>query len=127
MGASDTDAAATLVPLYESLSPTAARVVVVPSEWYENNPMVIIESFCLSKPVIGANIGGIPESIKHGINGFMFTSGDRKSLESVLDEASKIKKHEYEMLSKSAENFARENSNQDNYYNELIKIYTTLL
>ena len=37
-----------------------AAFVVVPSEWYENAPMSILESFAYGKPVIGTRIGGIP-------------------------------------------------------------------
>ncbi|KAB6262918.1 glycosyltransferase family 4 protein, partial [Bacteroides xylanisolvens] len=51
-----------------------ARFSVVPSEWYENNPLSVIEAQCLGTPVLGANIGGIPELIKEGINGMCFES-----------------------------------------------------
>ena len=40
--------------------------VVVPSEWYENNPFSIIEAFAMGKTVVGANIGGIPELVIDG-------------------------------------------------------------
>lgn len=51
-----------------------ARFSVVPSQWYENNPLSIIESLCLGTPVLGANIGGIPELLDDGINGLIFES-----------------------------------------------------
>ena len=37
-----------------------ARAVVLPSEWYENAPMSVLEAYGLGKPVIGARIGGFP-------------------------------------------------------------------
>ncbi len=40
-----------------------ARFSVIPSEWYENNPLGVIESLCAGTPVVGARIGGIPELI----------------------------------------------------------------
>jgi glycosyltransferase involved in cell wall biosynthesis len=43
-----------------------AAFVVVPSEWYENCPMVVLEAMAMGKPVIGSAIGGIPEQIDHG-------------------------------------------------------------
>lgn len=51
-----------------------ARFSVLPSEWYENNPLSVIESLCLGTPVLGASIGGIPELIDEGWNGLLFAS-----------------------------------------------------
>ena len=42
---------------------TRARLSVVPSQWYENNPLSVIESLCAATPVVGAQMGGIPELI----------------------------------------------------------------
>ena len=44
--------------LYSEIMKSIA--VVIPSEWYENNPMAVIEAFALHKPVIGSSIAGIP-------------------------------------------------------------------
>lgn len=51
-------------------------VLIVPSIWFENSPLVILEAFATKTPVIGANIGGIPEFIKDGVNGLLFNAGD---------------------------------------------------
>ena len=40
--------------------------IIVPSEWYENNPMTVLEAFAYGRPVIGADIGGIPEIVIDG-------------------------------------------------------------
>jgi len=50
-----------------------ARFSVIPSEWYENCPRSCIESFACGKPVIGANIGGLPEMVEDGETGLLFT------------------------------------------------------
>lgn len=49
-----------------------SKFVVCPSEWYENFPFSIIESFLFSKPVIGSKIGGIPELVVDGETGYLF-------------------------------------------------------
>ena len=49
-----------------------ARFSVIPSEWYENCPRSCIESFASGTPVIGADIGGIPEMVRHGETGLLF-------------------------------------------------------
>jgi glycosyltransferase involved in cell wall biosynthesis len=50
-----------------------ARFSVIPSEWYENCPRSCIESFACGTPVIGANIGGIPEMVDNDETGLLFT------------------------------------------------------
>jgi len=61
-----------------------ANITVVPSIGYENSPMVIYESLMNGIPVIGSNIGGIPELIEDGINGFLFESGNVNELTEIL-------------------------------------------
>lgn len=50
-------------------------LVVVPSEWPENNPRTVLESYALGKPVLGARIGGIPELVREGETGLTFEPG----------------------------------------------------
>lgn len=57
-----------------------ALFTVVPSEWYENYSMTVIESLACGTPVIGANIGGIPEQVRDGWNGHLFAPGDAVEL-----------------------------------------------
>ncbi len=53
---------------------------VLPSEWYENCPMSVLESYAYGKPVIGADIGGIPELIVDSVDGFLVPSGEPETL-----------------------------------------------
>ncbi len=64
---------------------SGARFAVLPSEWYENCPMSVLESFSLGTPVLGADIGGIPELIDDGANGWLFEAGNPDSLAEQLD------------------------------------------
>lgn len=61
-----------------------AAVVVVPSEWFENAPMVILEAFAYGKPVVAARIGGIPEMIEEGQTGRLFMPGHALELRYTL-------------------------------------------
>ena len=61
-----------------------ARAVVLPSEWYENAPMSVMEAYAMGKPVIGAAIGGIPELIAENQTGATFASGSVESLAGAL-------------------------------------------
>lgn len=57
-----------------------ARFSVNPSEYYENCPFSVMESIMYGTPVLGANIGGIPELIRVGETGELFESGDVRTL-----------------------------------------------
>ncbi len=57
-----------------------AAFSVYPSIWYENCPLSVLESQMLGTPVVGANIGGIPELIIPGVTGELFESGNSDDL-----------------------------------------------
>ena len=56
-----------------------AKFSIYPSEWYENCPFAVMESISYGTPVVGANIGGIPELLNAN-DGVLFTSGDADDL-----------------------------------------------
>jgi glycosyltransferase involved in cell wall biosynthesis len=64
----------------------SARAIVLPSEWYENAPLSVLEAYALQKPVIGACIGGIPELVLEGHTGTLFESGSVAALGLALKE-----------------------------------------
>lgn len=55
-------------------------VLVVPSLWYENSPIVIHEAALLGVPVIAGDVGGMAEYVKPGVNGLLFRRGDERDL-----------------------------------------------
>jgi glycosyltransferase involved in cell wall biosynthesis len=55
-----------------------------PSEWYENAPLAVLEANAMGKPVIGSDIAGIPELIRRGETGELFTPGDVNALAECL-------------------------------------------
>nr|WP_319372576.1 glycosyltransferase family 4 protein [uncultured Methanobacterium sp.] len=60
------------------------NISVLPSICYDNSPMMIYESLMNSIPVIGSKIGGIPELIEDGYNGFLFEPGNPEELNKIL-------------------------------------------
>lgn len=63
--------------------------LIFPSIWVENSPMSIAEAFCYGVPVIGSNIGAIPELVEHGTNGLLFDTGNATSLADCMDRLSR--------------------------------------
>lgn len=58
---------------------------VVPSVWWDNGPQTVMEFMACGLPVIGAELGGIPEWIRHGENGWLFPGNDAPSLATIID------------------------------------------
>lgn len=96
-----------------------ARFSVIPSEWYENNPLSVIEAQCLGTPVLGACIGGIPELIEEGKSGMLFEPKNIVDLKKKI-EAMFAHTFDYETLAKSSQ----KRYSADTYYKRLMKIYT---
>ena len=71
-----------------------AKAVVVPSEWYENCPMSVLEAKAVGRPVVAARIGGIPELVRDDIDGFLFQPGDPDDLRNCLRRIDKVSHHE---------------------------------
>lgn len=61
-----------------------ADIVVVPSRWQEPFGLIGIEAFSRKRPVIGFNIGGIPEWLIHNYNGFLVNNQNPKYLASAI-------------------------------------------
>lgn len=55
-------------------------VLVVPSTWYENTPLVIYAALAMETPVICSNLGGMAEVVHHGRNGLTFEVGNSRAL-----------------------------------------------
>ncbi len=64
-----------------------ARFTVLPSQWYENGPLALLESLAAGVPVVGADIGGIPEHLRDGVDGVLFAPGDPAALAAALARA----------------------------------------
>ena len=94
-----------------------ARFSVTPSECYENNPLSVIESKCLGTPVLGANIGGIPELIEEK-SGMFFESRNVNDLKEKTEQMFSAK-FDYENLAKESQN----RYSAEYYYQKILNIY----
>ena len=98
---------------------------VMPSECYENNPLAVIESLCLGTPVLGANIGGIPELIVEDKTGYLFESGNAVDLKDKIDFF--FKKGTGHMDTSEMAEQARKRYSTKTYMGRLLEVYQDLL
>ncbi len=103
-----------------------ARFVVVPSEWYENSPLVIYESFATGKPVIGANIGGIPEFVDEGVNGYLFDAGSAGQLAQHIP-LLYFDRQKTRELGRHAREKAEQEFSWDNNYARMLALYQEIM
>lgn len=99
--------------------------LVLPSEWYENSPRVILEAFALGKPILGAKIGGVSELIKNNETGLTFESGNVKDLRLkisfLIDNPNLIIE-----MGRNARQLVEREFNQEIYYQKLQEAYAQL-
>ena len=106
-----------LMPLIKN-----ARFTVVPSEWYENYSMAILESMASGTPVLGAKIGGNPEMVIDGQTGALFEPGNDEEL------AQKIayllnNRAVVQNLAKGARDFIEKTNNPQRFYESTMNLY----
>ena len=99
---------------------------VLPSEWYENCPMSVLESYAYGKPVIGADIGGIPELIVDGVDGCLVPSGDQEALRERLLWMAEHRNEAVEM-GRTGRHKMETMFNADIHYEKIMDVYRKFL
>jgi glycosyltransferase involved in cell wall biosynthesis len=85
-----------------------AAVVVVPSRWYENQPMVVLEALARGVPVVGSALGGMPELISPGVTGDLVPANDPDALATALRPFLSDPKHGFAMRHAARETIVSE-------------------
>jgi glycosyltransferase involved in cell wall biosynthesis len=100
-----------------------SRAVVLPSEWYENAPLSILEAYACGKPALGARIGGIPELIRPGETGDMFESGNSDDLARALRLYDQMLDSEVEAQGRQARAWVKRDFTVQRHVDRLIDAY----
>jgi glycosyltransferase involved in cell wall biosynthesis len=111
----------------EALTPylSRARLVVVPSIWYEPSPMVIYQALATGKPVIGSNIGGIPDLLNEQ-TGLLFDPGDVEDLAEKIGTLALDDKR-LRSMGRAARRWAEVNLDPECYYGSLMRLYSQVI
>lgn len=69
-------------PPVEDVRPllATARALVLGSRWPENAPLVVLEARAAGCPVIAPAVGGLPELVEPGVDGWLYPAGDADAL-----------------------------------------------
>ncbi len=100
-----------------------ARVVVVPSLFYENCSMTILESLSFKRLVVATDRGGNKELVINGQTGFLVEPDNPESLIKAIREAMELSPLEAEVMRKQGRELVEKNHALDGYVKKLEEIY----
>ncbi len=104
-----------------------ASFTVLPSRWYENCPMSVLESFAQGKPVIGADIGGIPELISEERDGLTFESGNAEALAQAMTRMWSYSPEQRREMGLAGRKKVEEEHSPEQHYERLFSVYKSVL
>lgn len=104
-----------------------ASFVIVPSQWYENNPMTVIESYSLQTPIIGSDLGGIPEIIENGKTGYVFNHNDESTLVDIIRNTSTLDITQYREMAINSRCFFDSHFSVTGYAEKLVEFYKSVM
>lgn len=103
-----------------------ARALILPSEWYENAPISVLEAYALGRPVIGASIGGIPEMIREEETGMTAKPGDADDLARVLARMAALPSSERAAMGASGRRWVASEFSAAAYRDRTLDLYASL-
>ena len=103
-----------------------ARALVLPSEWYENAPISILEAYALGVPVIGADIGGIPEMIVEGETGMIARAADAGDLARVIGAVAALAPQARREMGRAGREWAGREFSPEAYRSSTLELYAEL-
>ena len=104
----------------------SARAVVIPSEWYENAPLSVMEAYAYGRPVIGARIGGIPELVRAGETGWLFESGNVTELADLLARVDGLSDVDLDSMGRAGREWMRRDFTPEAYRDRLLSLYRNI-
>ena len=104
-----------------------AKVVLVPSEWYENGAFVALQALAKGKIVVASDIAGLSEIVHDGETGYLAEPGNPDSFAIAIQSVLDMSENQYEKMSKNIVEYAKKRCDATTYVSELLKIYSKLI
>lgn len=102
-----------------------AKMIIIPSVWFENMPYALLEALASGKRVIASKIGGMTERVTDGKNGFLFTAGDVEDLTRVIKKALLLNKKSIREIEEKARRSVND-LQPEKYYKKLMIVYNRI-
>jgi glycosyltransferase involved in cell wall biosynthesis len=103
-----------------------SEFVIVPSEWYDPSPYVVLQAFAHGKPVVASNIGGLKDLIIDKNNGLLFKPGDPNDLSLTINNLI-LDKNLIQKMGKNARRILEYKNNPERYYEDTMNVFTNLI
>lgn len=100
----------------------AARALVLPS-FAEGLPVVLMEAMALRRPVLTTQVAGIPELVRHGVDGWLFPAGDCDALAAALEECLAMSAEVLESIGAAAHARAMRRHSIDTEAEKLLQLF----
>lgn len=100
-----------------------AMALIVPSVWYENAPGVALEAMAEGLPVIASKIGGLPEQVEDGVNGYLVEPQDIDAWCATLQKFMALPKEERRKMGLASCRFIVEKFNWQIHIKALEEVY----
>lgn len=102
-----------------------ASLAIASSRWRENMPYSIVEAFAAGTPVIGTDIGGIPELVDEGKTGFICGPGDVQSMADAISRgvSAFLEQPAYARLQQDCRSYVMENCSREKFMSDLVNLY----
>lgn len=104
-----------------------AKIVLVPSEWYENGAFVALQALAKGKIVVASNIAGLSEIIQDGETGYLAEPGNPDSFVEAINKALELTDKEYCEMSKRIVEYAKRRCDAKQYIQKLCGVYKRLI
>ena len=104
-----------------------AKVVLVPSEWYENGAFVALQALAKGKIVVASKIAGLAEIIQDGQTGFLAQAGNPDSFAQKITEALNLSDEESMKMSLRIVEYAKKRCDAKAYIKKLLDEYYSLI
>lgn len=102
-----------------------ASLAIASSRWRENMPYSIVEALAAGTPVIGTDIGGIPELVDEGKTGFICEPGGVQSMADAISRGVRAfsDRPAYAALQRNCRSYVMENCSREKFMNDLVNLY----